>query len=99
MAIALHISGLLLAGLIIGIIGWHFDAARVSFDAITPASLDLFPYRSYIAGLLAGLLLASLYHLSWTTFWKRFWVHFQLAFRGIDIVLVGLACLAILIFL
>ncbi|MEM1306673.1 MAG: hypothetical protein AAGG99_04040 [Pseudomonadota bacterium] len=99
MAIGLHIIGLLLTGLVLGIIAWHFETASLSFSEISTATVEQFPFRSYIAGLLAGLVLASLYHLSWTTFWRRFWVHLRLAFRGADVLFVGLACIAILLFL
>lgn len=99
MAKPLQLLAFALTGLIAGLTGSLFDPRSLSFAAPTMAHIEAFPYRSFVPGLLTGLLLGALWRARWGQFWSGFAGFIGSLGRGADVIVLGVICVAVLMFI
>jgi len=98
MAKPLQLVVFMLTGLLLGLGGSLFDAQSMRFQQPTLAHFETFPYASFVPGLAIGLCLGAVWRARWGELWGRVIPAIRNMCRGVDVLIAGLVCLIILIY-
>ncbi|MEL6299820.1 MAG: hypothetical protein AAFV26_07730 [Pseudomonadota bacterium] len=98
MAFVVQVSGFVLAGVFIGLIGSLFDPAALGFRAISVDAVRAFPYAAFVPGLMLGMVFGAAMTLNWDLIRKRLWFWLTQFGRLTDLAVIAGIAVVVLFF-